>query len=59
MTENRAVRYRRLAMAESDPGKAHLLQKLADEAKRGILHAPGIEFGKAAMVPKAVDSDSA
>lgn len=40
MSADRAVRYRRLAMVEGDPVKARLLQLLADEAERGVLHAP-------------------
>jgi hypothetical protein len=35
--QERAVKYRRLAMAEPDKEKAVLLQKLADEAERGVL----------------------
>jgi len=35
--QERAVRYRRLAMAEPDKDKAALLQKIADEAERGVL----------------------
>jgi len=31
---DRAVRYRRLALAEPDKAKAALLQKIADEAER-------------------------
>jgi hypothetical protein len=38
--QERAVRYRRLAMAEPDKEKAALLQKLADEAERGVLCTP-------------------
>jgi hypothetical protein len=34
---DRAVRYRRLALAEPDKAKAALLQKIADEAERGVL----------------------
>jgi len=34
---DRAVRYRRLALAEPDKNKAALLQKIADEAERGVL----------------------
>jgi hypothetical protein len=34
---DRAVRYQRLALAEPDRAKAALLQKLADEAERGVL----------------------
>lgn len=37
MTDPRAVRYRRLALAEQEPERAHLLNLLADEAERGIL----------------------
>jgi hypothetical protein len=33
----RAVRYRRLALAEPDEAKAALLHKIADEAERGVL----------------------
>jgi hypothetical protein len=40
MTDDRAVRYRRLAMRETDPGRAEVLRLLADEAEKGILHAP-------------------
>jgi hypothetical protein len=34
---DRAVRYRRLALAEPDKAKAALLQTIADEAERGVL----------------------
>jgi hypothetical protein len=34
---DRAVKYRRLAIAEPDKDKAALLQKIADEAERGVL----------------------
>jgi hypothetical protein len=37
MSNARAVRYRRLALAEDDPAKADLLLKLADECDRGVL----------------------
>jgi hypothetical protein len=37
MSNPRAVRYRRLALAEEDKQKADLLYKLADEADQGIL----------------------
>lgn len=37
MSNDRAVRYRRLALAESDPEKARLLRLIADEADRGVL----------------------
>jgi hypothetical protein len=34
---DRAVRYRRLALGEPDKAKGALLQKIADEAERGVL----------------------
>jgi len=34
---DRAVRYRRLALAEPDKARAALLQKIADKAQRGVL----------------------
>jgi hypothetical protein len=37
MTNGRAVRYRRLALAERDPENARLLQLIADESDRGVL----------------------
>ena len=37
MSNARAVRYRRLALAEEDRAKADLLLKLADESDWGIL----------------------
>jgi hypothetical protein len=37
MTNARAVRYRRLALAEDDRAIADLLLKLADEYDRGLL----------------------
>jgi hypothetical protein len=37
MSNPRAVRYRRFALAEEDRQKADLLYKLADEADRGVL----------------------
>jgi hypothetical protein len=37
MSNPRAVRYRRLALAEEDRQKAELLHKIADEAERGVL----------------------
>jgi hypothetical protein len=35
--QDRAIRYRRLALAEPDKAKAALLLKIADEAERGVL----------------------
>jgi hypothetical protein len=37
MSNPRAVRYRRLALAEQDNEKVRLLQLIADEADRGVL----------------------
>jgi hypothetical protein len=37
MTNPRASRYRRLALAEKDPETVRLLRLLADEAEQGIL----------------------
>ena len=37
MTSPRAVRYRRLALAEPDIENARLLKLIADEADRGVL----------------------
>jgi hypothetical protein len=37
MATQRAIKYRRLALAEQDQDKARLLQRLADEADRGVL----------------------
>jgi hypothetical protein len=37
MSNPRAVRYRRLALQETDAEKARLLQAIADEAERGVL----------------------
>ena len=37
---SRAIRYRRLALAETDPQKAQLLQRIADDAERRVLIIP-------------------
>jgi hypothetical protein len=37
MSNPRAVRYRRSALAEEDKQKADLLYKIADEADQGVL----------------------
>ena len=53
--QDRAVRYRRLALAEPDKANAALLLKIADEAERGVLctaeqtprqHGPDIKTAK-------------
>ena len=36
----RALKYRRLALTESDQAKAALLRSIADEAERGVLCTP-------------------
>jgi hypothetical protein len=46
MTNLRAVRYRRLALAEDDREKADLLLKLAEEADKGILCVAQWKFAK-------------
>ena len=40
MSNPRAVRYRRLALAETDPDKVRLLHQIAEEAEQGILVTP-------------------
>ena len=37
MPKERAVRYRRLALAEPDKAKAAILNQIADEAERDVL----------------------
>jgi len=37
MSSPRAIRYRRLALAEQDNENAQLLRRIADEADRGVL----------------------
>jgi hypothetical protein len=37
VTEARAIRYRRLALAEQDADAAKSLRQIADEAERGVL----------------------
>ena len=37
MSSERGVRYRRLALTESDPEKTRLLHLIADESDRGVL----------------------
>ena len=34
---DRSVRYRRLALAETDPERVKLLHQIADESDRGVL----------------------
>ena len=57
MSQNRAVRYRKLAMAEQDPAAAKLLREIADEAERGVLcvaeRRDGAIAAAVSAVPKA------
>ena len=46
MTEARALRYRKLALAEQDSDAARLLRLLADEAEQGILCVADRHSGK-------------
>jgi hypothetical protein len=46
MTNVRAVRYRRLALAEVDKQKADILFKLAEEADQGILCIAEWKYGR-------------
>jgi hypothetical protein len=55
MPTQRAVKYRRLALAEQDQDKARLLRQLAEEADRGVLVTsdwlwPGLRDGNLAPV---------
>ena len=38
----RALRYRKLALAEHDKERASLLNRIADEAERGVLPVDGL-----------------
>jgi hypothetical protein len=40
MSNDRAARYRRLALLETNPDTARVLRLLADEAEKGVLHPP-------------------
>ncbi len=56
MSNPRAVRYRRLALSESDPSKAQLLRTIADEAERGVLVTSDIHQVQAVSVPINADN---
>jgi hypothetical protein len=43
MSADRAARYRRLALSETNTDNAKLLRLLADEAESGLLHAPSVK----------------
>ena len=49
MSNARAVRYRRLVLAEEDKAKADLLLKLAHECDRGILLHRRMAFSSARL----------
>jgi hypothetical protein len=51
MSNTRAVRYRRLALAEVDREKADLLYKIADEADQGVLFTAEWMFRRTLTVP--------
>ena len=51
MSDPRAVRYRRLALAESNVETSRLLQRLADEAERGVLVISDLRRHAAAPPP--------
>jgi len=54
MSNPRAVRYRRLALAEQDNEKVRLLQLIADEADRGVLFtAEWISTRRPSLQPSA------
>ena len=53
MMNARAVRYRRLALAETDSANAVLLQRLADEAERGVLCVADKAYGSSSAAAVA------
>jgi hypothetical protein len=54
----RAARYRRLALAESDKEKAALLNRMADEAERGVLCMADRKLTEPSVPPRrVVDTD--
>ena len=57
MSNPRAVRYRRLALAEADREKADLLHKIAEEAGNGVLCTVDWRKAdlKAAVEPKSAN----
>jgi hypothetical protein len=57
MSSARAIRYRRLALAEQDKATADLLLKLADECDRGVLcTADWLSAKLSQQPPKAGDA---
>jgi hypothetical protein len=61
MSSARAIRYRKLALAQQDKAIADLLLKLADECDRGILRTAEWRLAwpvrKAAQPPKTAGSE--
>jgi hypothetical protein len=51
MSNPRAVRYRRLALAEQDREKADLLYRLAEEADQGLLFTTEWMFRRTLTAP--------
>ena len=49
-----AVKYRRLALVESDPDKVRLLHKLAEEAEQGILVTADWRVARAKSTEKLI-----
>jgi hypothetical protein len=43
MSNDRAIRYRRLAMKEANPDNAQLLRLLAEQAESGLLHSQSVK----------------
>jgi hypothetical protein len=43
MSNDRAARYRRLALREANSDNAKVLRLLADEAESGLLHTPSVK----------------
>jgi hypothetical protein len=55
--QDRAVRYRRLALAERDKAKAALLYKIADEAERGVLCTVDRSFSQTLIAPRSASTE--
>ncbi|KAA0069547.1 hypothetical protein [Tardiphaga sp. P9-11] len=56
MTDNRAARYRRLAMVEQDLERARILRQIADEADRGVLCVSSMKQTVKAQAPAPIVS---
>jgi hypothetical protein len=51
VNRERALRYRALALAAADPERANLLNKIADEAERGVLVSTERRYGSPLSPP--------